>query len=76
MVKKITLDGHDYNIADLTEDSQKIWSRMLFALQKLDELNGQHALLTRAKNAYIEDIKSEVVQSKSGVDFAALFSDD
>jgi len=76
MVKKITVEGSDYSIADLTEDSQKIWSRLFFVLQKLDELSGQHALLTRAKNAYIEDIKSEVVQSKSGVDFAALFSDD
>ena len=76
MAKKFTLESLDYDVDDLTEDGQKIWSRMLFALRKLDELNGQHALLTRAKNAYIEDIKSEVVQSKSGVDFAALFSDD
>tara|TARA_B110000211_G_scaffold3299_1_gene3898 strand:+ start:154 stop:384 length:231 start_codon:yes stop_codon:yes gene_type:complete len=76
MVKKITVEGRDYSIADLTEDSQKIWSRLFFTLQMLEQLNAQHALLTRAKNAYIEDIKSEVVQSKSGVDFAALFSDD
>ncbi|HAG73399.1 MAG TPA: hypothetical protein DCL66_14470 [Gammaproteobacteria bacterium] len=76
MARKFTLESLDYDVDDLTEDGQKIWSRMLFALQKLDELSGQHALLTRAKNAYIEDIKNEVVQSKSGVDFAALFSDD
>lgn len=76
MVKRFTLDGCNYNTDDLTEDSQKVLTRLFFTLHKLEELNAQHALLTRAKNAYIEDIKSEVVQSKSGVDFAALLSDD
>jgi len=38
MAKKFTLESLDYDVDDLTEDGQKIWSRLLFALQKLDPL--------------------------------------
>jgi len=31
------------------------------------------ALLTRARDAYIVDMKHGVIKGKSGVDFAALF---
>ena len=76
MGKKFTLEGINYNVDDLGKVGEKILQRLIFTLKKIEELDAQHAILTRAKNAYIEDIKSEVVQSKSGVDFAALFSDD
>ena len=36
----------------------------------------ERAVLTRAKNAYIDDLKLEVVESKSGLDIGALFADD
>ena len=34
------------------------------------------ARLTKAKNAYIADLKLEIVQRRTGVDLGALFSDD
>ena len=40
------------------------------------ELTNQQALLTKAKNAYIADLKMEIVQGRTGVDLGALFSDD
>jgi hypothetical protein len=43
---------------------------------KIQKLMNERAVLTRAKNAYIDDLKLEVVESKSGLDIGALFSDD
>lgn len=57
MSKIFTLEGADYDIGDLTEGGQNIWSRLLFALPKLDELNGQHAVLTRAKTLTLKILK-------------------
>jgi hypothetical protein len=33
------------------------------------------ALLTRAKNSYVDELKREIIKGKSGVDLGALFSD-
>ena len=76
MGKSFTLEGNEYKIENLSEEGKKIWSHLFFALQSLDELNAKHALLMRAKNSYISDLKSEVVEKKSGVDLGALFVDD
>jgi hypothetical protein len=32
--------------------------------------------MTKAKNAYISDLKMEIVRERSGVDLSALFTDD
>jgi len=43
---------------------------------QVQALSNQKALLTKAKNAYIANLKSEIVQGRTGVDLGALFSDD
>jgi hypothetical protein len=50
--------------------------RLSFAHLQVQALSNQQALLTKAKNAYIADLKSEIVQGRTGVDLGALFSDD
>lgn len=76
MAKTFKIEGSEYEIASLSDEAQKIWQALYFTLQKLDELNANQALLTRAKNAYIADLKGEVIEKKSGVDLGALFMDD
>ncbi|XXK34586.1 hypothetical protein ACMAY8_18395 [Rhodobacteraceae bacterium nBUS_22] len=76
MGKSFTLEGNEYKIENLSEEGKKIWSHLFFALQSLDELNAKLALMNRAKNAYVSDLKTEVVENKSGVDLGALFSED
>ena len=49
---------------------------LTFTRLTLQEMSNQMALLTKAKNAYIDDLKSEIVQGRTGVDLGALFSDD
>ena len=73
---KFKLDGLSYKIADLSDEGRDILQQLIFARTNLLELRNQHALLSKAKNAYIGDLKSDIVEGKSGVDLGALFSDD
>ena len=50
--------------------------RLMFARLQQQELSNQLALLTRVENPYIADLKTEIVQERTGVDLGALISDD
>lgn len=76
MVTRVTLDKLEYDVESLTDEARQIWLSLNFSMQRLQELNNEHALLTRAKNAYIADLKGEVIEKKSGVNLGALFMDD
>ena len=70
------LDGLSYKIADLSDEGRDILQQLIFARTNVLELRNQQALLSKAKNAYIGELKSDIVQGKSGIDFGTLFSDD
>ena len=76
MTKRFRLDGAEYDAAALPKEGQALVESMTFAQMRLQELMNQQALLTKAKNAYISDLKTEIVQCRTGVDLGALFSDD
>jgi hypothetical protein len=76
MTKPFHIDGHDYDADALSTEGKALVERLTMVQFKLQELNNQQALLTKAKNAYIADLKSEIVQGRTGVDLGALFSDD
>jgi len=76
MSQEFTLEGNAYNVAALSEKGKVLYEQLLFVYQTIEQLNGEHALLMRAKNAYIADLKGEVIEKKSGVDLGALFMDD
>ena len=70
------IDGLSYKIADLSDEGRNILQQLIFIRTNLLGLRNQQSLLSRAKNGYIEDLKSEVIEKKSGVDLGALFMDD
>jgi hypothetical protein len=57
-------------------ESRALVERLSFAHLQVSALSIQHALLTKAKNAYIADLKTEIVQGQTGDDLGTLFSDD
>ena len=61
---------------DLSPSAKELVARLTFARLQQQELSNQLALLTKAKNAYIADLNSEIIQGRTGVDLGALFSDD
>lgn len=76
MSRRFRIDGVEYSAAALSSEGQALVERLTFAQLRLQELLNQQALLTKAKNAYIADLKAEIIKGRTGVDLAALFSAD
>lgn len=76
MKEKFVFEGKEYCSADLTETSKLLVEKLNFTNRSIEQLNNQHVFMTRARNAYIEDLKIDIVEKKSGVDLGALFVDD
>ena len=76
MNQRFLIDGVEYDTENLSQEGRDLVARLTFARLTLQELSNQQALLTKAKNAYIADLKFEIVQGRTGVDLGALFSDD
>ena len=76
MNQRFRIDGVEYDTESLSQVGRDLLARLTFARLTLQELSNQQALLTKAKNAYIADLKSEIIQGRTGVDLGALFSDD
>ena len=76
MSQRFRIDGVEYTTDSLSQEGRDLVARLTFARLQQQELSNQIALLTKAKNVYIADLKSEIIQGRTGVDLGALFSDD
>ena len=73
---KIRIDGQSYEINSLGKNAIVLVERLKNTQTSIQEKQNLYSLLLRAKNGYIADLNAEIVQDRSGVDLAALFSDD
>lgn len=64
MVKTLRLDGKDYDVSVLSDQGQKAFVSYQHATQQLHQAENMTALLTKARNAYIADLKNEIIQAK------------
>ena len=76
MSQRFRMDGVEYGTEGLSQEGNDLVARLTFARLTLQELSNQQAILTQAKNAYIADLKMEIVQGRTGVNLGALFSED
>lgn len=76
MKQRFKLDNLEYEISSMSHEGRELVERLNFIQFKLQELKNNIALLSKAKNAYINDLKAEIVQARTGVDFGDLFSND
>jgi len=76
MNELFSIDGVYYRVGDLTDECRVQLENLLFVRVNLNLLKNKIALMTKAKNAYIGDLKSDIVEGRSGVDLGLLFSDD
>ena len=74
--KYFKLDGEKYSTEGLSSEGVELVSLLGFTQKQITTLTNKYALLMKAKNAYISDIKVEVVESRSGLDVGMLFTDD
>jgi len=73
---KIRIDGQSYEIKSLGQNAIVLLERLKNTQAGIQEKQNLYSLLLRAKNGYIADLNAEIVQDRSGVDLAALFTDD
>ena len=69
MSQKIKLDEEEYDIEDLSTQAKKTLASLNFSNNRITELNNMLALLVRAKNSYVDSLRSEVISKKSGFNF-------
>lgn len=72
MVDRIELDGESLDAAALPDASREVLEAFLFAQDRLREAEALQAVLIRARNSYIAELRGEIVTARSGVDLSAL----
>ena len=76
MSERFWIDGAQYLTNGLSEQGQTTLRQLKLIQLKLHELSNQQALMRKSKNAYIADLKVEIVEGRTGVDLSTLFSDE
>ena len=74
-IKTVRLGDVDYPIDQLSADGRATLNNYSQIETHLLHLRNLQAVLTKARNAYIEDLKFEIMQARTGLDFD-MFSDD
>ena len=75
MAKTLRLGEKDYDVSVLSEEGRRTFALYQHAITQLQEAENRMALLTKARNAYIADLKNEIIEGRTGVDLGALFDD-
>ena len=73
---RFRLDGKEYETQQLSQECRELVERLRFVRLTIQDIENRMALLSKAKNGYIEDLKTEIIQERTGVDFGDLFSDE
>ncbi len=76
MTRRLRLDDRVYDTAALSAEGRVLLERLTFVQDRLDEFSNNAALLHKAKNAYIADLKQDLVRGRVGLDFGALLGDE
>lgn len=72
----LRLDGEDYDLSNASDEAKALVARLQHLDRLFEEKNNFMALLTKAKNAYIADLKAEIIKNKTGVDLSSLFDEE
>ena len=73
---KISLDGVQYDVRSLPQNCQVLLQKLEGVELGLRDFEKRYAVLSKAKNAYLEGLRSELVLGRTGVDLDSLFTGD
>ena len=68
-MSKFVLYGKEYDLEGLDEKCQHLVARLNALDARIKETENMRVLLTKAKRAYIADLKTEILANKAGFDF-------
>ena len=66
---KFKLDDKEYDVEVLSAKAQQLTADLQNITARIQDTNNMIAILTKAKRAYIADLKSEMLSAKAGFDF-------
>ena len=72
----LRLDGEEYDLSKASDEAKVFVARLQHLERLFEEKSNMMALLTKAKNAYIADLKTEIIKNKTGVDLSTLFDEE
>lgn len=72
----LRFDGVDYDLSQASDEAKALVVKVKNVDQLLEEKTNLMALLTKAKNAYIAELKTEIIKNKTGVDLSSLFDEE
>ena len=72
----LRFDGEDFDLSKASEEAKALLARLQHLDRLFEEKSNMMALLTKAKNAYIADLETEIIKNKTGVDFSTLFDEE
>ena len=64
--KKVTIDGKDYKVSDLSENSLKLITQLTLVNNKKNSLLQEIDILERANSAYTAMLKSDLEAKQDG----------
>jgi len=67
MAQTIQIDGEHYSLEGASEQAKGILLQLQFAETQLQQRQNMHAVLTRAKNSYLADLKQEIIANRGGL---------
>lgn len=76
VAERFRLDGVEYLLDDLSSGGKEYLNILIFCDQMIRQLEAEKTILKRARNGYIEDVKTEALEQKSGLNLSALFASD
>lgn len=66
---RVDLDGVEYELDISNEQAVSLVQHVQNVNEKIQETKNMIAILTKAKRAYISELKSEMLSAKAGFDF-------
>lgn len=69
----LRLDGRDHDLSQASDEARALVTQLRQLDGLLAEKTNLLALLHRAKNGYIADLKAEMIRTRTGVDLTTLF---
>lgn len=75
MTREFTIDGATYDVGNLSPEGQVLVERLRFAQLRIQTLHNRQALLNKAKNAYIADLKADLIGGEGEAELARLIGD-
>lgn len=69
---KLQFDGEEYDYSALNDNCKLLATQIQAIYARVGEANNMMAILTKAKRAYIAELKSEMLAAKAGF----VFDDD